>query len=113
MKTQCLKCGLQLEEVWEFCPVCGIASAPKHEVHLADVPHEDAPVSSIFGGAVIGVIAVPLLLIPGALLCFTGVGAVLGIPLIVAAIAAPLLGVTVGTTQFKGSTVQTGPKATR
>ena len=111
MNTQCSKCGLQLEEGWVFCPTCGITSVTKHEPHLSDVPHENAPVPSIFGGALIGVIAVPLLLIPGALLCFTGIGAVLGIPMILGAIAAPMLGVTVGTTKFKGSTLQSGSKS--
>jgi hypothetical protein len=52
---------------------------------------ENAPIRGTFGGIVFGALAVPILIIVGTLLCLTGLGAILGIPLIIGAILAPLL----------------------
>jgi len=49
-----------------------------------------------FGGLLLGVIVAPVLFIVGTMLCLTGLGAILGIPMIVAAIAAPLAGPLMG-----------------
>jgi DNA-directed RNA polymerase subunit RPC12/RpoP len=41
-------------------------------------------------------LAVPILAIVGTMLCLTGLGAILGVPMIAAAILAPLLGPMIG-----------------
>jgi DNA-directed RNA polymerase subunit RPC12/RpoP len=47
-------------------------------------------------------LAVPILAIVGTMLCLTGLGAILGIPMILAAFLAPLLGPMVGLGALKG-----------
>jgi hypothetical protein len=69
-------------------------------------------VKGLFSGLYLGIIAVPLLLVPGALLCFTGIGAVLGLPMIVAAIVAPLLGTTIGVTHSRETPQASSPTPT-
>jgi DNA-directed RNA polymerase subunit RPC12/RpoP len=102
MEGHCLKCGAQLESPWSFCPHCGAASA--RETHVKSVPeeHEKAPVQGAFSGLLFGMLAVPILIIVGTMLCLTGLGAILGIPLIIAAVFAPLLGPMVGFGALKG-----------
>jgi hypothetical protein len=57
-----------------------------------------------------GLIAVPILLIFGGLLCLTGLGAVLGIPLIILAIISPLLGPLIGIGEHKGKCPSCGTR---
>ena len=57
---------------------------------------EHAPMEGPFSGLLFGVLAAPILIIVGTLLCLTGLGAILGVPMILAAILAPLLGPLLG-----------------
>jgi DNA-directed RNA polymerase subunit RPC12/RpoP len=56
-----------------------------------------------FGGLAVGLLAAPVLIILGTLLCLTGLGAILGVPLILGAIFAPLLGPMIGLGALKGN----------
>lgn len=96
MNAQCTRCGTSLALPWSFCPHCGVAIT--HEAH-AEAPHAEHQKSTLpgaFGGLLFGVITAPVLLIVGILLCLTGLGAFLGIPMIIAAILAPLAGPLMG-----------------
>ncbi|MGA9669213.1 MAG: hypothetical protein WBQ94_08395 [Terracidiphilus sp.] len=64
--------------------------------------HEKAPVQGAFSGLLLGVLAVPILIIPGALICLTGLGAFLGIPMIIVGVLAPLLGPMLGLGTLQG-----------
>jgi predicted RNA-binding Zn-ribbon protein involved in translation (DUF1610 family) len=108
MPSQCVQCGAELESPWKFCPLCGAAhpiAAPPIEGREETLPweHEKAPVQGAFGGLVFGILAVPVLIIPGALLCLTGLGAFLGIPMIIAGVLAPLLGPMMGLGVLNGN----------
>jgi len=101
MSGHCLKCGTQLEMLWGFCPHCGTESV-RGPQEVVPVEHEKAPVQGAFSGLLIGVLAVPILIIPGALLCLTGLGAFLGVPMILVGFFAPLLGPMVGIGTLRG-----------
>ncbi len=98
MNAPCTKCGTALESSWSFCPKCGISISheglPSHlgPPHAEPAVHERSSVPGAFGGLLFGVIIAPVLLIFGTLLCLTGLGAFLGVPMIIAAIVAPLAG---------------------
>lgn len=102
MNGTCQKCSAHLESAWVFCPLCGTANAP--EIHEPAPPpeHEKAPVKSAFSGLFLGLISVPVLIISGCLICLTGLGVFLGVPLIIAGICAPLVGALVGLNALKG-----------
>jgi endogenous inhibitor of DNA gyrase (YacG/DUF329 family) len=93
---------MKLEMPWKFCPDCGAAS--KHEAQKTIEPqgHEKAPVQGAFSGLLFGMIIAPMLLIVGTLLCLTGLGAILGIPMILAGILSPLAGPMIGIGTLKG-----------
>ncbi len=102
MEGHCSTCGVRVESLWKFCPHCGEAS-----VHAAERPAEPeapekAPARGAFGGLLFGMLAVPILVIVGTMLCLTGLGAILGIPMIVAAVFAPLLGPMIGLGALQG-----------
>ena len=99
MHSPCLKCGAHLESEWKFCPGCGAAAASD-----AAVPreHKPAPAKAAFSGLLLGSIATPILIIVGGLLCLTGLGAFLGVPMIVAGILAPLAGPVIGLGSLNG-----------
>ncbi len=88
MNSPC-KCGTTLENSWGFCPKCGLAAT--HETRLP-AEHEKSTVPGAFGGLLFGVIIAPVLIIFGTLLCLTGLGAFLGVPLLVLAMLAPIAG---------------------
>jgi hypothetical protein len=67
--------------------------APEPTIHPDPEP---APVGESFGGLAIAVVTMPLLIVVGTLLTITGIGAVIGIPMIIAAIVAPLAGPVLG-----------------
>jgi uncharacterized Zn finger protein (UPF0148 family) len=92
MNAPCTKCGTPLETSWSFCPKCGDAAS--HEAHQPPAPaeHEKSTLPGAFGGLLLGLVTAPMLFIAGMLLCLTGLGAILGIPLIIAAILSPLAG---------------------
>jgi len=110
MEGHCSKCGAQLESSWKFCPLCGTASTDEIEKDLVPAghkkiwpaEHEKAPSQGPFGGLLFGMLAVPILIIVGTMLCLTGLGAILGIPMILAAVLAPLLGPMMGLGVLKG-----------
>jgi DNA-directed RNA polymerase subunit RPC12/RpoP len=63
---------------------------------------EKSPVEGAFSGLLFGTLAVPILVIVGTLLCLTGLGAFVGVPLIVGAVFAPLLGPLIGFGALRG-----------
>lgn len=95
MNAQC-KCGTVLELSWSFCPKCGADIAHETAPHPEHAEHERSTVPGAFGGLLFGVITAPVLIIFGTLLCLTGLGAFLGIPMIIAAVIAPLAGPLIG-----------------
>ena len=92
MNANCNKCGLTLDTLWSFCPKCGVAVGHEPQPHAEPAVHEKSSVPGAFGGLLFGVIVAPVLIIFGTLLCLTGLGAFLGVPMIIAAIVAPLAG---------------------
>jgi predicted RNA-binding Zn-ribbon protein involved in translation (DUF1610 family) len=104
MNGNCLKCGVQLEVAWKFCPHCGVERAyeAQEPVH-AHQEREKAPVKSGFSGLFFGLIAAPVLVIAGGLICLTGLGVFLGVPLIVAGVLAPLIGLVMGLNAMHGT----------
>lgn len=100
MNTQC-QCGTSLETSWSFCPKCGVAVPREAQPPAAPAEHEKSSVPGAFGGLLFGVIAAPILLIVGIMLCLTGLGAFLGVPMIIGAIFAPLAGPMLGLGEHK------------
>ena len=98
MNTNCSKCGSHLAASWTFCPECGTSIA--HEVHQRD--HQHHPARGAFGGLYFGLVAAPILIFPGVLLCLLGWGIFLGVPMIVLGVIAPLLGPVMGMTEHRG-----------
>ena len=97
MSSPCSKCGTQMENSWGFCPKCGLAvTVHKPRAREPHLPHEKSSVPGAFAGLLFGVIIAPVLIILGTLLCLTGLGAFLGVPMIIAAILAPLAGPLLG-----------------
>lgn len=92
MNSQCKKCGASLGLTWTFCPHCGLPVAQGVPPRMASAEHEKSSLPGAFGGLLLGVITAPVLLIFGTLLCLTGLGAILGVPMIIAAFLAPLAG---------------------
>jgi hypothetical protein len=90
MNAQCAKCHLALESGWSFCPACGTAAESPHPASPQE--HENHPVRGAFGGLMYGLIAAPILIIAGIMVCLTGWGLFLGVPIIVLGILAPLGG---------------------
>jgi len=102
MEGQCSKCSAPLESPWKFCPHCGAASIQEARKKTAPEEAEKSPAPGAFGGLLFGMLAVPILAIVGTMLCLTGLGAILGVPMILAAIFAPLLGPLIGLGALKG-----------
>ena len=98
MSDLCQHCGENLDASWTFCAKCGekIASAETAPIAPAGHEHEPAPVTGAFSGAIFGLIAAPIALVFGIMLCLTGWGIFIGIPVIILAILAPLAGPLVG-----------------
>ena len=96
MNTQCLKCHSNLTAAWHFCPICGEKMAPPAPEPAIQHDPEPAPVGESFGGLAVAVVTIPLLVVVGTLLTITGIGAVIGIPMIIAAVVAPLAGPVLG-----------------
>jgi len=95
MKAQC-KCGTPLEKFWSCCPKCG--ATPNHET-VPPAEHADPEKRSFpgaFGGLLFGVVTAPVLIIFGTLLCLTGLGAFLGVPMVIAGLVAPVAGPLIG-----------------
>ena len=97
MNNLCTQCGEPLASTWIHCARCG---AHIQQAEPAPPPvlqeHEPAPVTGAFTGALFGIIVVPIALIFGIMLCLTGPGMIIGIPVIIMAILAPLAGPLIG-----------------
>ena len=106
MEANCVKCGIHLASTWGFCPQCG--SAVVHEILPAE--HQHHPARGAFGGLYYGLIAAPILIIPGILLCLLGWGIFLGVPMIVLGVLAPLYGPMVGMGEHKGKCPSCGTR---
>ncbi|MGB6719269.1 MAG: hypothetical protein WBE72_00625 [Terracidiphilus sp.] len=102
MNGPCAKCGVHLESPWKFCPQCGAEAAHEPQAAAKPAEHEKASVKAAFGGLFLGMIVVPVLLIVGTMLCLTGLGAFLGVPMIIAGILSPLAGPMLGITEVRG-----------
>ena len=97
MSDHCLRCGENLLEEWIFCAKCGEKiEGQAAAIAPAGHEHEPAPVTGAFSGALFGLIAAPIALVFGIMLCLTGWGIFIGIPVIVLAILAPLAGPLLG-----------------
>lgn len=94
MSNPCAKCGAVLDESWTYCARCGTKAGhtPTADVAPAGHEHEPAPVTGVFSGAMFGLIVAPIMLIVGIMMCLTGWGIFIGIPVIIGAILAPLAG---------------------
>ncbi|MGB7264193.1 MAG: hypothetical protein WBC92_01690 [Terracidiphilus sp.] len=104
MNANCQKCGTNLESIWKYCPQCGVERVQeKAEPAAVHHKHERAPVKGGFSGLFFGLIAAPVLILVGGLICLTGLGVVLGIPLIVAGVLAPLIGPVMGVNAMHGT----------
>jgi predicted amidophosphoribosyltransferase len=101
MDGLCPKCGVQLVSSFAFCPGCGRQVASL--IHHDPPPPEKAPVKQAFGGMLLGAVVAPAMIITGAMLCCTGLGAFLGVPLIVGGVVAPLVGPMVGLDSLRGN----------
>ncbi len=106
MEGHCATCDARLESKWKFCPLCGattVEEVQKPEIQNTEAEEpEKSSVPGAFGGLLFGMLAVPILVIVGTMLCLTGLGAILGIPMILAAVLAPILGPMIGLGALKG-----------
>ena len=102
MNGHCAKCNAEVAATWKFCPACGAPNAEPATVQAEPMEAEKAPAEGAFSGLLFGLIVTPMLLIVGTLLCLTGLGALLGIPMIVVGILAPLIGPMIGMRTHSG-----------
>jgi len=104
MNGSCSKCGAHLEAQWKVCPLCGVecgklapVSAPEHH------EREKVPIKGGMSGLFFGIIAAPVLIIAGGMICLTGLGVFLGVPLVIAGVLAPLIGTVLGVNSLRGT----------
>lgn len=107
MNRHCTDCGTELSGEWDFCPHCGHRVAEKHEVAMRR-RHETAPSKSSYGGFVYGAIAAPILIISGIMICLTGWGIFIGVPIVLLGIIAPLAGTMLGMGEHRGKCPKCG-----
>ena len=101
MTGNCSKCRASIDQAWAFCPRC--ATPIHHEAEAAHpLAHEMPPVKGGFSGLLFGLVAAPVLIIYGGMICLTGLGIFLGVPMIIAGILAPLIGPVLGLNAMKG-----------
>lgn len=93
MSGSCIQCGASLQDSWKFCPHCGALRAPSPTTPAEkSPPHEPAPARYAFGGLFFGLVTAPVLIIYGTMISLLGPWMVLGIPMIILGICAPILG---------------------
>jgi predicted amidophosphoribosyltransferase len=102
MNAQCSKCGTQLALPWIFCPHCGLPVTHETQATAPPAEHQKSSMPGAFGGLFFGVVMAPVLIIFGAMLCLTGLGAILGIPMIIAGLVSPLAGPLLGMNEHQG-----------
>lgn len=107
MDVHCVKCGMVLVSAWSFCPQCGASVV--HEKHEPPV-HQPVPAKGAFSGMCVGMIAAPILIITGVMLCLTGWGIFFGVPFLVLGILAPLYGPLVGMGEHLGKCPDCGTR---
>jgi hypothetical protein len=98
MNAHCEKCGVVVASAWCFCPQCG--TAIPHEKQ--EVVRQPMSTRGTFSGLYIGLVAAPILIISGVMLCLTGWGLFFGVPFILLGIMAPLYGPIVGMREHLG-----------
>jgi predicted amidophosphoribosyltransferase len=108
MDAHCSKCGMQIPPSGNFCPFCGTAVA--REFHAVEVKHERHRGRWAFGGTFYGLIAAPILIIPGILLCLLGWGIFLGIPMILLGVLLPIAGPIFGLGEHRGKCPSCGTR---
>jgi uncharacterized Zn finger protein (UPF0148 family) len=108
MITQCAKCHLLLEPGWSFCPGCGAATESMKPAPPQELEHH--PMRGAFGGLLYGAIAAPILILAGIMICLTGWGLFLGVPIIVLGILAPLAGPMFGMTEHAARCPECGTR---
>jgi hypothetical protein len=96
MEGQCPSCATHLASLWKFCPQCGAIVPPESHPPAPHVEPEKAPTKGAYSGLLFGAIVAPMAIIVGTLLCLTGLGAIVGVPLIILGIVSPLLGPLIG-----------------
>jgi hypothetical protein len=102
MNDHCKQCGEHLADSWNFCARCGAHVVREIAVEPEKSSPEPAPVTGAFSGLAFGLIAAPIMVIVGGMLCLTGLGAFLGVPMIIGGILAPLAGPLFGMGAAKG-----------
>ena len=102
MQGLCPKCEAHLESSWGFCPSCGTTISHETRPPASPAEVEKAPVKPAFSGLLFGVIVAPMMIIVGVMLCLTGLGAFVGIPMIIGGIVAPLVGPLIGFDSIRG-----------
>jgi len=108
MAGRCPKCGANVAASFVFCPGCGTKTDSL--IHHEPPPPEKAPAKQAFSGLLLGAIVAPGMIVTGVLLCLTGLGAFLGIPLIIGGAIAPLVGPMVGMDSLRGNCPWCGAK---
>jgi predicted amidophosphoribosyltransferase len=106
MDAHCVKCGALLAPAWSFCPQCGARIT--HEKH--ESIHQPVPANGAFSGMYLGLVAAPILIISGVMLCLTGWGVFFGVPFIILGILAPLFGPIVGMGEYLGKCPECGTR---
>lgn len=101
MNNLCEHCGEHLADPWVFCARCG-ARVLRTPEPSEPVKPEAAPVTGAFSGLYFGLILAPVMIIVGIMLCLTGLGAFLGVPMIIGGVLAPLAGPLFGMGAAKG-----------
>ena len=108
MDATCSNCKAQLTSAeWSFCPHCGTAMVREPS---KPQEHEHHPARGAFGGLAYGLIAAPILIIAGVMICLTGWGLFLGIPVILMGILAPLAGPVFGMSEHTAKCPSCGTK---
>jgi hypothetical protein len=71
-------------------------------MNVQNSEHDKSSIPGAFGGLFFGAVMAPVLIIFGTLLCLTGLGAILGIPMIIAGLVSPLAGPLMGMGEHQG-----------
>ena len=90
MTAKCAQCGTDVQASWTFCPHCGAAAVRMPEPHAH--ARERAPLRHGAVGLFFGLVAAPVFIIYGTMICLLGPWMVVGIPMILLGILSPILG---------------------
>jgi hypothetical protein len=101
----CTSCGTQLQEGAKFCTACGrptVASTQPYQPTPVVTQAKGSGAVGATSGLVGGLGCSVFLGIIGLALCFTGIGALIGIPMILAAFGTPIMGFFQGMKAIEG-----------